>query len=148
MPLDSDFLKSWSHLDNYEKGTDFVDGEEKLNTHHDTENEDVSIEKLNKNFLMLSDIKKMSEKDKISKDLFVDFIKSLLRYISTIDSLTLARMDKEVDNITKGKADENRRIAHESWVSNMNALSRYFAKIGIDNEWRNVIGFNRTEQTK
>ena len=79
MPLDSDFLKSWSHLDNYEKGTDFVDGEEKLNTHHDTENEDVSIEKLNKNFLMLSDIKKMSEKDKISKDLFVDFIKSLFK---------------------------------------------------------------------
>ena len=145
MVEDFNFREAWGHLSGHENGHDFE--ETPQSPHHDLITDSISTERINKNHLVLSDIKNISNKDKITKDLFADFLKSLLRYISTIDTLTLARMDKEVDQITKSQADENRRVAHDSWISNTNALSRYCAKMGIDNEWRNVIGSSRVEQT-
>ncbi len=137
------FREAWGHLGEYEHGGhEFED--EKTDIHSGIEN----IDNLNKNISDFLEMKNICFKDKVLKGLFNEFLKYLLRYIHTVDTLSLARrsVDDE-DNSSKATADKNRRIAHDSWMSDTNALSRYYAKLGIDNSWRNVIGFNRIEQT-
>ncbi|MCX6717474.1 MAG: hypothetical protein NTU76_02250 [Candidatus Taylorbacteria bacterium] len=140
--------EAWEHLSSHEKGHDFPDfGEEEKPTTPKIEGYDLSSVEIDKNISSLFDLKEVSKIDGIAKELFDDFLKSLLRYISTIDNLTLARMDKEIDRITKNQADHSRRMAHDSWMSNANALSRYCESKSIDNSWRDVIGYERKVQT-
>lgn len=138
------FREAWGHLGEYEHGGHEFEDDEKTKIHPDVEN----VDSLNKNISDFLEMKNTSSKDKVLKGLFVEFLRSLLRYLHTIDTLSLARRSTDdEDNSSKALADKNRRIAHDSWMSDVNALSRYYAKLGIDNSWRNVIGFNRTEQT-
>jgi hypothetical protein len=144
MVEDFNFREAWSHLNEYEGGRHDFEDDEREKIHPNIENTD----NLNKNISNFLEMKEISDRDEILKNLFNNFLKSLLRYIYTIDTLSLARRSADdEDNSLKNAADKNRRIAHDSWMSDTNALSRYYAKLGIDNSWRNVIGFSRIEQT-
>jgi hypothetical protein len=139
--------EAWGHLSSHENGHDFPEADENNSTTGNIEGYDIASEEIDKDISSLFELKSISKKDKITKDLFNDLLKSLLRYIETIDKLSLARLDKETDIITENQADHSRRAAHDSLISNANALSRYCVKIGIDNSWRNVIGYERKNQT-
>lgn len=141
------FNEAWSHLSGHEKGHDFLEDDDKNTTTKNIEGYDLESEEADKNISSLFDIKEISNTDEIAKELYNGFMKSLLGYIQAIDKLTSARKDKESDAITKNQADHARRIAHDSWLSSANALSRYCDKLGLDNTWRSVIGFDRKKQT-
>jgi len=139
--------EAWSHLSSHENGHDFPDSDVENSTTKNIEGYDPDSEETNKNISSLFDIREISKKDEMAQGLFNDFLKSLLGYLQAIDRLSLARRDKEVDKATENQADHARRIAHDSWISSANALSRYCVKLGIDNSWRSVIGLDRKSQT-
>lgn len=147
------FEEAWKNLSSHDHGHDFEedgpDGDEsQASEHHSFEADDIGSEQIDKNISILFDLKEISKRDEIAKELFEDFLRSLLRYVGMIDRLSLARLDREnSDRLIREKADENRRFAHEAWLANANALSRYCAKLGIDNSWLSVLGSSRTEQT-
>jgi hypothetical protein len=147
----SNFEGAWRNLADYEKeGDDFPVDDLMGNSHsqHNEIRERIGSERTRKNIQSLLEIEGSLKKDEIMKELFQDFLKSLLRYVGTIDNLSLSRMDSESSPVMLGEADKNRRIAHEAWISCANSLSRYFVKCGIDNSWRNVLGSTRNEQTE
>jgi hypothetical protein len=63
-----------------------------------------------------------------------------------IDNLSLVRANG-ADLETVSQADRMRSIAHDALISNLNIMSRYCAKLGIDNEWRFVLGLDRKQIT-
>jgi hypothetical protein len=143
------FMESWGRLNDYEKGEDDFDDD----LYHPTKSNLINQHKTETNNKFVSSLLNLdlaceNSSDKIIKSLYESFLKSLLRYVSTIDGLSLARLEEVFDKKTVEEADINRRRAHESWISSANALSRYFYKMGLDNSWRNVIGSTRIEQTK
>lgn len=71
---------------------------------------------------------------------------SILRYYQTIAELEVVSRTSTDKQIVQS-ADQARRTAHNTVIDNLNALSRYYGKSGIDNQWRNVIGLERTQVT-
>jgi hypothetical protein len=143
----SNFEGAWKNLAEHDNGYDFDLGPEEDNSHIHGSSSEIIKSIAERNISSLLEIEESSRRDEIMKELFADFLKGLLRYIFTIDSLSLARINGKESRKVMGEADKNRRIAHEAWISDVNALSRYFVKLGIDNSWRNVLGSTRDEQT-
>jgi|GEM_PF-1348639 hypothetical protein len=67
--------------------------------------------------------------------------KSILRYAEIMQRFLNTKSSYE--NI--GAADQERRLAHEALISNLNILSRWCAEERIPNNWRERIGDSRTE---
>lgn len=78
---------------------------------------------------------------------FTDIKKSVIRYIASIDKMSLNKIKFSKDNELISDSDRTRRFAHETLITNLNIFSRECAKMGIDNTWRNGIGLDRKEIT-
>ena len=82
--------------------------------------------------------------------LFDDVRFSIARYNQTIARLNhierRMKRNADVSNDEIQNADEARRRAHDALMDNLNILSRGFAKHGLDNHWRKLIGLDAREQ--
>lgn len=92
-------------------------------------------------------IEKIAEKDKLAKTLFINIQKSALRYLYTIDQLSLDRL-KKYDKEEVQRSDEARRRAHNALIDDLNIFSRYCIKNNLDNSWRNMVGIKREDVTE
>ncbi len=83
-------------------------------------------------------------------ELLLDTQNAIARYLISIAKLNelISRQKKgeEISKYTVGGADRSRRSAHDALIDSVNILSRAFAKFGLDNNWRNVVGLQTREQ--
>lgn len=93
------------------------------------------------------DMEKNSKFDLNTNQLFKDVQKSVLTYITKIDRLTETKLKGAEPKIREGD-DHSRKLAHDSLIDSLNALSRYYKKNNLDNEWRRVVGSHRSEVTQ
>lgn len=91
-------------------------------------------------------IKSRAETDPNISEMVQMLEDSILRYYQTITELEVVSRTSTDKQIVQG-ADQARRNAHNTVIDNLNALSRYYGKMGIDNQWRSVIGLERTQVT-
>ena len=91
-------------------------------------------------------IERQASLDSNTKELFSQLTKGILDYYRTMSNLErVVLTDGTNDEISK--SDQARRFAHDALIDTLNALSRYMGKEGLDNEWRSVIGLERTQVT-
>ncbi|MFA7252342.1 MAG: DUF3232 domain-containing protein [Candidatus Paceibacterota bacterium] len=102
---------------------------------------------------MYQAIEKAASKDEIANKLFCDLKESIVRYYNSVLASEHAQK-KESDMETStyqeqiNKAEDSRTRAHDTVIGNLNALSRRFGVLDIDNEWRRVVGLERKQVTK
>jgi hypothetical protein len=80
------------------------------------------------------------------KQLFSQMRKGILDYyrsMTTLERVILAGGSNEEIS----QYDQMRRFSHNSLIDTLNAMSRYCWKNGLDNEWRSMIGLERTKVT-
>lgn len=69
-----------------------------------------------------------------------------IRYARLVTGFTRIKINFSEGSASKEdfqRHDEMRRLAHNRLIDEINLLSREFKKAGIDNSWRNIIGFDR-----
>ncbi len=78
---------------------------------------------------------------------FKEVEKVILRYAETIARLSRVRLEYDAfeERVEIERADQNRRIAHNRLISEIDILARWFGKAGFDNRWRDKIGLSREE---
>ena len=91
-------------------------------------------------------IKEIADRNAMGKKLVTGLQRSLLRYIGTIDTLSMSLVTNQSGE-EKQAADEARTRAHNALISDLNIISRFCEKNKIDNSWRNVVGSDRKEIT-
>lgn len=91
-------------------------------------------------------LEEQSSFDGNTKELFKQLTKGILDYYRSMTVLERVVLDGGV-NEEISKSDQARRFAHNALIDTLNALSRYFGSKGLDNEWRSVIGLERTQVT-
>lgn len=95
-------------------------------------------------------IKDGSRADPLLKELLGDVQRATARYLIVIADLNgLQSRQRGGDTVSRyeiQRADEARRSAHNALIDTINILSRAFAKKGLDNEWRKVIGLSAREE--
>ena len=92
-------------------------------------------------------IEKQAVFDDNTKELFCQITRGILDYYKTMSELERVTIS-DGTNEEISKSDQARRFAHNALIDNLNALSRYTGKMGLDNEWRSVIGLERTQVTE
>lgn len=92
------------------------------------------------------EIEKQSAHDDATRSMFSELNKSILRYYRAILDLQRARHSNE-DREEVSEADKNRRVNHDLVIGDLNTLSRYVDKQGLDNEWRRMVGLDRKQVT-
>ena len=77
--------------------------------------------------------------------IFQDVERRAVRYRTTINTNTTARMDARKSGLVSEfeESDTRQRLAHDALISEVNLLSRQFKEEGLDNEWRREIGLER-----
>lgn len=70
--------------------------------------------------------------DDIATDLLDDLEKSMLRYAAAVDRHKVSRTKRMDERKSAEQADHDRRIAHESLISDLQILYRYLNTHGID----------------
>lgn len=121
--------ESWGDLAKHEEGHDF---------------DEIYTKEEEKALNVYQEIKKLRNHDETSKALVKDLEDSVIRYVGAVDKLSSSRIRKEDPKETEN-ADRARRSAHEALISNLNILSRYCVKNGLDTNWRNVVGSHRNQ---
>lgn len=142
------FEDAWRKLTRYQNDGDDFDQPEEPQKLEVVLKEDKKEppERVSEHVKTYRQMEEISKKDSELNILFRDIKMSVLRYIEAIDSLSLARANG-ADPETINQADRMRSIAHNALISNINIMSRYCAKLGIDNEWRFVLGLDRKQIT-
>lgn len=151
--MDSNFSASWArHGEDLGEDVDTVAQADDTSWGNLTEDfSSITRDQKRKAISEFNIMEKISKIDDNAKSLFDEIVKSLFRYISTIDNLSKRKID-----IKEGLAaaeeregsDRARTNSHEALISCLNAYSRYCRKIGVDNSWRGVLGLERTDVTR
>jgi hypothetical protein len=86
----------------------------------------------------------------VLENLLRDTQDSIARYLIAIARLneiqSRAKRGETVSRYEISGADLARRSSHNGLIDYINALSRAFAKYGLDNEWRKVVGLSTREE--
>lgn len=127
--MDPMFKDSWHDLREHEKGDDF---------------EELSIRQEERTNLAYEQIKGLENHSKMSGILVRDLQEAVVHYIKAIDKLSVAKI-KDEDKGEKENADLARRLAHNALIDNLNMLSRYCVKHGLDTSWRKMVGSDRNQ---
>jgi hypothetical protein len=148
MSEDNFFKDAWQEITSYQnEGETFADHENDKNL-KDFLNDDKkeTPEQISKQVEIYKLMEKISAGNPDLQALFDDIKDSVLRYIETIDKLSLSR-ERGDDQDMIIESDSRRTQAHEVLISNLNILSRLCSKLGLDNEWRSMIGLDRKQVT-
>ncbi|MFA5001089.1 MAG: DUF3232 domain-containing protein [Candidatus Paceibacterota bacterium] len=128
--MEDPFLNDlWQDLGNYDKGETFEEAE-----NHQKETPSLAYLRL----------KNIGEHSPLADSLVKDIQNSIIRYIETIDALTVAKIKKDEPK-ERERSDLARRLAHNALISNLNILNRYCLKNGLDTGWRIMIGSDRDQ---
>ena len=141
MSIEREFLRrSWQRAANSEQGGRFegvpVENEDDIETQ-----EAVRAYREIKSIAEYSDLE-------LIKGHFISFQKTLCRYVASMRRLSLARQNREeagADEVEE--LDKARWTAHNALIDDINILSRYAKKEGLDISWRNMIGNEREQVT-
>jgi hypothetical protein len=141
MEIGDFFGESWERKAKAEKGHEVPDEDRLATPEEELAQYDESPE-----ISTYKNIESQSSFDNNSRELFSQVTRGILDYYRTMTALERViaadGTNEEVHN-----ADQIRRVAHDSLISTLNAMSRYFGTNGLDNEWRSVIGLERTQVT-
>jgi len=106
-------------------------------------------------FNKLEDIRKNISKEDIPEDLkeliedyHKELIDSMNRYVTAIEEYNLGKYafrggEKEQQDMER--LDETRRLIHNGLISVLDTLAKLHAKAGLDNSWRDDVGFDRKQ---
>lgn len=92
------------------------------------------------------EMKEKAERNPELSELLKDVENCVLRYAASVAALGASKIDYKKEEL--GASDQNRRIAHDALIDALNILSRAFAKAGLDNRWRQMVGLDRKEVTE
>lgn len=91
-------------------------------------------------------IKSDSTKSPELREMMADLESAILRYGESVVRLDReVSLGAEVSRKDVENADQGRRIVHDALIDKLNVLSRSFVKAKLDNNWRNVVGSDRTQ---
>jgi len=143
MEIENFFSQLWERKVKGEKGDEIdEDIQENLTSPEDDsakyeETPEVKVYKL---------IQEQSSFDDNTKELFGQLTRGVLDYYKTMSELERTVLT-EGTNDEISKSDQARRFSHNALIDTLNAMSRYVGKNGLDNQWRSVIGLERTQVT-
>lgn len=109
------------------------------------EQEERDYEKENAIDLYL-DISGASRIDPELRKKFEDVENAVLRYNETLADFVELRRGRAESKLEAQGSDAARRAAHDALIANLNILSRSFAKRGLDNKWRDAIGYGSSSE--
>lgn len=128
--MEDPFLnESWNNLAEREEGIDF---------------DEAYVRERERNDLAYEKLKKLRSHSELARDLVKDIEDSILRYVKSIDQLSISRIER-ADSKTKEGNDLARRLAHNALIDNLNIFSRYCAKHKLDTSWRDMVGSHRNQ---
>jgi hypothetical protein len=95
-------------------------------------------------------MKEGSQSNAVLRELFQEVQESIARYLIAIARLNeIQSREKRGETISRYEiqgTDLARRSSHNGLIDHINVLSRAFAKYGLDNEWRKVVGLSAREE--
>lgn len=144
MGIEDFFKDAWGKTSEREKGHGIEDDSQEFLL--SPENEYYKYEGT-KEVDLYRQIEKQADFDDNTKELFNQITRGVLDYYRTMSELERVTIS-DGSNEEISKSDQARRFAHNALIDNLNALSRYTGKSGLDNEWRSVIGLERTQVTE
>jgi hypothetical protein len=89
------------------------------------------------------DIKVVQDKHPELNEKVANLEEAIIRYTMRLNDLAIARLEANQDIIQN--MDQSRRLAHNRLIDELNILSREFAKLGLNNRWREKIGLSREQ---
>lgn len=126
-----------------------AEGEKGLNTEENTPvgyEKDIKIfYELKKTINDLSGMDLNPEDEGNLRVMYHEVLDGAQKYVARILGYNKAKNKERIDREEMAEADDNRTKAHDALIDNLNALSRYMRKLGIDNSWRRDIGIDRKE---
>lgn len=76
------------------------------------------------------------------KEYYDELLESMERYVNIIGDYNIEKESKN-SRETMAQIDHSRRLIHNGLISIIDTLSKLHKKAGLDNSWREVVGYDR-----
>lgn len=98
------------------------------------------LQKINQNLP-----RNINKEDKeLIEEYYDDLLSSMNRYVASIEDYNVGKYEG-IDPQDMQDLDESRRRMHDGLITILDVLARLHKKVGLDNSWRNSIGYNRNQ---